>query len=43
MELTKDVEAAIFKSLPLPLVALPLPLLDDVIFAYNFLILKFFG
>ena len=36
-------KAEIFDSLPLPLLALPLPPLDDVNFALNFLILKFFG
>ena len=37
------VEAAIFESLPFPPLALPLPPLDDVIFAKNFFIFKFFG
>ena len=35
----RDVEAAIFELLPLPPLALPLPPLDDVIFALKFLML----
>ena len=40
---TRDVEAVDFKSLLLQTLTLPLPLLDDVVFASNVMILKFFG
>ena len=40
---TRDVEAAIFETLLLPPLALPLLLLDDVTFVYNFLVLKVLG
>ena len=40
---TRDVESAVFELLLHPSLALPLPPLEDAIFAQNFLILKFIG
>ena len=41
--LTSNMKAAIFESLPLSPLALPLSPLDDVIFAYSFCDFYFFG